>query len=83
MRSRALFLAALFALIIGLVANATPRMLGDSGDYVVIALNLVRGEAPSLSPDDLQRAAERFPGDVSRHLVIPEYRGVDGRRHRR
>jgi len=78
-RSHLLFLAALVALAGVLVAISSPRMLGDSGDYVVMALNLVQGEAPSLSPEDLQRAAERYPGDVSRHLVIPEYRGVDGR----
>ncbi|HMD34727.1 MAG TPA: hypothetical protein VKH42_07160 [Vicinamibacterales bacterium] len=79
MRSRALFPAAVVALVAALASLAAPRMLGDSGDYVVTALNLVEGKAPSLSPEDLQRAAERYPGDVSRHLVIPEYRGVDGR----
>ena len=79
MRPRALFLAAVVALAVTLAALSAPRMLGDSGDYVVTALNLVEGKAPSLSPEDLERAAERYPGDVSRHLVIPEYRGVDGR----
>lgn len=79
MRSSALFVGALLALTVALVALSTPRMLGDSGDYVVMALNLARGDRPSLSPADLQRAAVRYPGDVSAHLVIPEYRSIDGR----
>src|SRR5205823_4944111 len=36
-------------------------------------------DAPSLSPDDLQHAAERFPGDMGKRLIIPELRAADGR----
>src|SRR5438094_5486905 len=79
LQPRALLLVALLALDIGLIANSTPRMLGDSGDYVAMALNIVRGDAPSLSPDDLQHAAERFPGDMGKRLIIPELRAADGR----
>ena len=78
-RRRALFLVALFALIAGLVAIASPRMLGDSGDYVMMARNLGSLQRPSLSPDDLQWAATRYPGDVSTRLVIPQFTGQDGR----
>jgi hypothetical protein len=76
---RALFLGALGALLITLVAQSAPRIMGDGGEYLVMALNFARGSAPSLSPDDLRRAAEVMPGDAGRRLVLPEYVGGDGR----
>jgi hypothetical protein len=79
MRSRARVPAALLILIAGLAFLARPRMLGDSGDYVMMALNLARFERPSLSAEDQQRAAARYPGDVSARLFIPEFVGSDGR----
>ncbi|MBI3403539.1 MAG: hypothetical protein HY048_19170 [Acidobacteria bacterium] len=76
---RGLFLGGVLALVIALVAQSTPRVIGDSGEYLAMALNVARGTAPSLSPDDLRRAAEIMPREVSAHLVLPEYVGSDGR----
>jgi len=76
---RGFFLGAFFALLITLVVQSAPRIMGDGGEYLVMALNFARGSAPSLSPDDLRRAAEVMPGDASRRLVLPEYVGGDGR----
>src|SRR5260221_8930984 len=76
---RGLFLGALFALFITLVVQSAPRIMGDGGEYLVMALNFARGSAPSLSPDDLRAAGDLMPGDASRRLVLPEYVGGDGR----
>ena len=79
MRSNAGGLLSLLAVVLVLAALSPPRMLGDSGDYVMMALNLGRGEPPALSEDDLRRARERYPGDVSARLFIPQFTGQDER----
>lgn len=76
---RGLFLAALLGLLIALAVQSTPRVMGDGGEYLVMALNFARGAAPSLSPDDLRQASVVMPGDASTRLVLPEYVGSDGR----
>jgi hypothetical protein len=76
---RGLFLAGLLLLLVTLTAQSTPRVMGDGGEYLVMALNVARGAAPSLSPDDLREASVVMPGDASRRLVLPEYVGGDGR----
>ncbi|MBZ5556724.1 MAG: hypothetical protein LAO77_05555 [Acidobacteriia bacterium] len=79
LRQRGLFLGALLALLIALVVQSAPRVMGDGGEYLAMALNFARGAAPSLSPDDLRQASEVMPADASRRLVLPEYVGGDGR----
>jgi hypothetical protein len=69
----------LLGLTLSLVAQSTPRHVGDAGEYLVMSLNLGRFSRPSLTPDELVQARALFPGDVDIHLEMPELRGPDGR----
>jgi hypothetical protein len=78
-RARAFLVASLLGLTLSLVAQSTPRHVGDAGEYLAMSLNLARFSRPSLTPDELVQARALFPGDVDIHLEMPELRGPDGR----
>ena len=80
-RARAFLVASLLGLTLSLVAQSTPRHVGDAGEYLVMSLNLGRFSRPSLTPDELVQARALFPGDVDIHLEMPELRGPDGRKY--
>jgi len=50
-RARAFLIASLLGLTLSLVAQSTPRHVGDAGEYLVMSLNLGRFSRPSLTPD--------------------------------
>lgn len=76
---RAMFVAALLGLILALIVQSKPRLVGDSGEYVAMSLNMMRLASPSLSADELQQATRLVPGDAGARLEMPQYRGGDGR----
>jgi hypothetical protein len=74
-----LFLAALFGLLLSLILQSTPRQVGDTGEYVVMARKLGHLARPSLTAEDLAFARQLFPGDPGERLEMPQLRGPDGR----
>src|SRR5580693_5898551 len=78
-RARLFLVASLLGLTLSLVAQSTPRRVGDAGEYVAMSLNLARFSRPSLTAAELAQARALFPDDVDLHLEMPELRGPDGR----
>ena len=78
-RTRIFFLAALAGLLLSLISQSTPRQVGDTGEYVVMSLNLAHFSRPSLTADDLARARALFPGDAGTGLEMPQLRAPDNR----
>jgi hypothetical protein len=78
-RTRLLVLAALAGLLLSLVSQSTPRQVGDTGEYVVMSLNLSHFSRPSLTSEDLAAARGLFPGDAGVRLEMPQLRAPDDR----
>src|SRR4051794_3866952 len=78
-RARIFFPVTAGVLVVVLIGHSEPRLVGDSGEYIAMALNLAQLKPPSLSLSDLAQTATYLPGDAGRHLVQPEYRGPDDR----
>jgi len=76
---RTVLVAAVLALLLTLVARSTPRLVGDSAEYIAMSLNLARLSPPGLTDTDLAGARARFPGDAGVRLTRPKLRGADGR----
>jgi hypothetical protein len=71
--------AALFAVfVLALVAESTPRFVGDGIEYVAMASNLAEGRPPALSAGELRSIRGRYP-DLVGTLEWPDLVGADGR----
>jgi hypothetical protein len=78
-RVRTVLVGVILALLLTLVARSTPRHVGDSAEYVAMALNLSQFSRPSLTSVDLGEARSRFPGAAGELLTRPILRASDGR----
>ena len=78
-RARRFFILSLLGLMLALAWPPQRRHIGDSGEYVAMAVNLVHGSPPSMSVDDLPRARAFFAGDANFRLDLPRDRAPDGR----
>ena len=78
-RARLILVASLLGLTLSLVAQSTPRRVGDAGEYVAMSLNLARFSRPSLTAGELTQVRALFPDDADVRLEMPELRGPDGR----
>jgi hypothetical protein len=70
-RARAFLVASLLGLTLSLVAQSTPRYVGDASEYVVMSMNIARFSPPSLTPDGLARARTMTPAARDVHRVQP------------
>ena len=55
------------------------ELIGDAGEYLVMARNLGHLDKPSLTPGQLKEARTIVPGDAGVRLEKPWLRGPDGR----
>src|SRR5207302_1947473 len=67
------------ALVLVLIGRSEPRLVGDSGEYIAMSLNFAQFSRPSLTPQQLADVITYVPGDAGSRLVIPSFRGADGR----
>ena len=79
-RTLALFLASFLGLVLALVAASSPRLVGDTGEYLAMALNLGRLSPPSLSrPRSSTRTGGSSPAMPPSASKRPRLRAADGR----
>ena len=82
-RSSRWLAAALCAWLAAMLWNALPRNVGDSSEYLGMAINLASGRPPSLSDQELRdlaaAAGQSGAGFELETRRIPEMRGRDGR----
>jgi hypothetical protein len=78
-RTRTIFFCSLLGLLLALVSASSPRLVGDGGEYVVMANNLAHLARPSLTQDQLQSARSIVPGEMGAILEKPWLQGADRR----
>jgi hypothetical protein len=76
-RRNVMLLASLFGLILALVVDSTPRLVGDARQYVIMSVNFARFDAPSATSDDLSRLGAMFPGETGEGFAMSHLRGPD------
>ena len=54
-------------LLAALAASATPKLVGDGGEYLVYAAAMARGHLPPLAPEDVQEARWALAGAEERY----------------
>ncbi len=74
-----LLVVLLLPLVALLLAQSNMRRVGDGAEYVAMAMNFAHGQPPSLTPAEITRASAVFVGDDGFDLVMPAFRGADGR----
>jgi hypothetical protein len=81
-RSRSLLIA--LAIALSLVAGSPPRIVGDGGEYLALALNFASGHGPAIAPVQARVIQQRIAAldPVLADWQIPESSvlGPDGRR---
>jgi len=70
---------AVTALAIALISRSQLRPVGDSGEYVAMALAIGSNLRPSLSPGQLAAISARFPQLLTGRLDEEKFRAADGR----
>jgi len=78
-RTRAIFFSSLLGLLLALITESPVRLVGDGGEYVVMADNLAHLARPSLTAEQLQYARRLVPGDAGERLEKPWLKGADRR----
>lgn len=78
-RTRTIFFSSLLGLLLALVSESPVRLVGDGGEYVVMANNLAHLARPSLTPEQLSSARLIVPGNMGAILEKPWLQGKDGR----
>lgn len=78
-RTSVIFFTSLLGLLLALVSESRPRLVGDGSEYLAMANNLGHLARPSLTPDQLQQTRSIVPGDMGAILEKPWLQGGDGR----
>jgi hypothetical protein len=66
-------------LAIALALRSRPRPIGDSGEYLAMALAIGSDLRPSLSPHEIAALSTRFPDLLTGRLDDDQFRAADGR----
>ena len=74
-----LSVGSLLALLLSLIAQSTPRVVGDAREYALMAVNLARLESPSVSREEMAGIGTVLPGVTSEGLAMPQLQGPEGR----
>lgn len=78
-RTRIIFFSSLLGLLLALVSASPLRLVGDGGEYVVMANNFAHFARPSLTPEQLKDARSIVPGNMGAILAKPWLQGDDRR----